>query len=235
MTNLLLAALFLPASHFLVSSTSLRPVLIRAFGEQAYQTLYSLLAVGAFAWLITACVGAPNVEVWTPPVGLKIAAAAVDVAAMILIVAGLTTQNPVIVRSDRLFDDADVVRGILRVSRNSFFWGAGLLAAAHAASADNIAAMLAFGSVAFLGLAGGAIMDARKARAGGDRWRAFAAVTSNVPFTAILQGRQRLAWREIGIWRVATGVTLATVVWAFHLAMVRGALAEAGAKFLASL
>jgi len=25
------------------------------------------------------------------------------------------------------------------------------------------------------------------------------------------------------------------VVWAFHLAMVRGALAEAGAKFLASL
>ena len=61
MTDLLLAALFLPRSRFLVSSTPLRPALIRVIGEEPWG-FCSLLAVGAFAWLIYAYVGAPNVR-----------------------------------------------------------------------------------------------------------------------------------------------------------------------------
>jgi uncharacterized membrane protein len=29
---------------------------------------------------------------------------------------------------------------------------------------------------------------------------------SNIPFLAIMQGRQQLKWREIGLWRMALGV-----------------------------
>jgi hypothetical protein len=48
MTNLVIAALFLPLSHFLISST----ILVRRLGEGYFVLAYSLVALGAFAWLI---------------------------------------------------------------------------------------------------------------------------------------------------------------------------------------
>ena len=44
----------------------------------------------------------------------------------------------------------------------------------------------------------------------GPTWEAFAGQTSNVPFAAILSGRQKLSLGEIGWWRILLGV----VVWA---------------------
>jgi uncharacterized membrane protein len=114
-------------------------------------------------------------------------------------VAGLTTPNPVIVRSETLFNQPDIVRGILRVTRNAFFWGAGLFSIAHVIILGDAAALLTFGSVSFLGIAGASILDAKKARKHGKAWNAFAAMTSNIPFLAIVQGRQQLVLREIGL------------------------------------
>jgi len=48
MGNLVLASLFLPLSHFLIASTSLRDVLVRRLGERPYSSGYSLLAFAAF-------------------------------------------------------------------------------------------------------------------------------------------------------------------------------------------
>ena len=122
--------------------------------------------------------------------------------------AGLTTPNPVIVRSEALFDRQDIVRGILRVSRNPFFWGVSLLALVNMALLSTIAACWAFGSVAFLGLAGGAILDAKKARRHGAAWCAFAQNTSDIPFLAIARRRQKLVVAEIGVWRIVGGLAL---------------------------
>jgi NnrU protein len=54
MTNLVIAALFLPLSHFLISSTVLCTILVRRLGEGYFALAYSLVALGAFAWLIMA-------------------------------------------------------------------------------------------------------------------------------------------------------------------------------------
>jgi hypothetical protein len=40
MANLVLASLFLPLSHFLIASTSLRDVLVRRLGERPYSGGY---------------------------------------------------------------------------------------------------------------------------------------------------------------------------------------------------
>src|ERR1051325_765837 len=48
MTSLIFAALFLPVSHFGISSTSLRARLVTALGERGFQGLYSLVSVVAF-------------------------------------------------------------------------------------------------------------------------------------------------------------------------------------------
>jgi uncharacterized membrane protein len=61
-----------------------------------------------------------------------------------------------------------------------------------------------------LALVGTASIDAKRRRALGAKWDAFAVQTSSVPFLAIAQGRQRLSLGEIGWWRIG----LAVGVWA---------------------
>jgi uncharacterized membrane protein len=217
MINLALAALFLPLSHFLIASTRLRGQLVHRFGEERYLATYSALTMVALVWLIVAYIRATTLALWATPT--SVAAVLLPVALMggILITAGITTPNPVIVRQGHLFDQADVVRGILRVSRNSFFWGAGLLALAQVIVLGDVAATFAFGSVAFLGIIGSFVLDAKKARRHGEGWRAFAATTSNVPFVAIIRGRQHLSVPEIGPWRIASGLGLLLIALAFDV------------------
>jgi uncharacterized membrane protein len=60
-----------------------------------------------------------------------------------------------------------------------------------------------FGTFAVLAAAGTLLQDARKRALHGEDWKRFAGITSNVPFLAIAGGRNRLAWAEIGLSRVA--------------------------------
>jgi uncharacterized membrane protein len=216
MTNLVLASLFLPLSHFLIASTRLRTLLVSWLGERPYSAGYSLLTVMAFAWLIAAGSHAPSWPLWNAPQWLRLAMTPMILLASFLITAGLTTPNPVIVRSEGLFNNPGVIRGILRVSRNPFFWGVGIFAVSHMIMIGDVAANLAFGSVAVLGLAGAPILDAKKARRHGDAWEGFAAATSDIPFLAIAQGRQRLVWAEIGGWRVLLSAVVFLAAFLFH-------------------
>jgi len=72
----------------------------------------------------------------------------------------------------------------------------------------NLAALILFGSIAALAILGTFSIDAKRARVAGAAWNAFAARTSNVPFAAILAGRQRVNLAEIGWARPAGGVAL---------------------------
>jgi uncharacterized membrane protein len=222
MINLALAALFLPLSHFLLSSSALRTMLVRRLGEVSFTLAYSVVTLIAFAWLIIAYRHAPMVVLWVAPVWMKVVLLPVMLAASVLAVAGLTTPNPSIVGSGGLLERPDIVRGTLRVTRNPFFWGAGLFAVGHAVAAGHLPAVLAFGSVAFLSLAGASVLDAKKARRHGCRWDAYAAATSNMPFMAILQGRQTFAWREIGLWRIALAAGLFVAALLFHQTLFGG-------------
>jgi uncharacterized membrane protein len=197
MTNLVFASLFLPLSHFLISSTALRTVLVRRLGEGYFSLAYSVIALGAFAWLITAYRHGPTLFLWLAPVWVRVALLPIMLGASALVAAGLKTPNPVIVRSDGLFERPNIVRGVLRITRNPFFWGVGLFAIAHVIATGHVSGILAFGSVGFLALAGASILEAKKARRHGRAWAAFAAATSNIPFLAIAQGRQRLVLREV--------------------------------------
>jgi len=220
MLRLLIAGLLLPLTHFATSSPALRARLVERLGEQAYRGLYSLVALGAFAWLIAAYRGAPFVPLWTAPRVAVWTAAGVVLAAFFLVVSGLTTPNPSALGADRLLDRPNVTRGILRVSRNPFLWGVGLWALAHMGVTRDAASLLLFGSIGSLGWVGAPLLDAKKARQHGRAWERFASETSSMPFLAILERRQRLVLSEIGLWRVAAAVALFALAlmahrWAF--------------------
>src|SRR2546430_1712462 len=208
MTDLLLASVFLPLSHFGLSSSRLRATLADKLGEQRFLTLYKFVTLAAFAWLIVSYHWAPIIIVWRVPAGVKLAAVPVVMLSFVLVVAGITTPNPTVVGAQRLFADPDIVRGILRVTRNAFLWGVGLWAAAHAICAGEAASVVMFGSIGTLGLAGAPVVDAKKAKHHAVPWGAFAGATSSVPFLAIVRGRQRLAVGEIGWWRIALSIAL---------------------------
>jgi uncharacterized membrane protein len=216
MIGLTLAALFLVASHFLVASTALRSELVRRLGEARYLAFYSALTLLAFAWLIAAYLGAPTLVLWTPAPWAAAMLLPVALVGAVLVTAGLSTPNPVIVHQAHLFDQVNIVGGILRVSRNPFFWGAGLLSLTQVIVLGDIAGLLAFGSIAVLGIIGSFVLDAKKARRHEGAWNAFAAATSNVPFLAIIRGRQRLSIGEIGPLRLASGLGLFLIMLAFN-------------------
>ncbi|MFL7901378.1 NnrU family protein [Azospirillum argentinense] len=201
------AGLFLLLTHFGISSTPLRAALVGRLGEKPYLGLYSLVSALAFWWLVAAYNAAPHVPVWPPVGGLAWVPVLLVPVALFLLVAGLSTPNPTSVGQERLLaGDREPVRGILRVTRNPFLWGVGLWAVAHMVPNGDLASLILFGTLALLALGGSVLIDAKLARRLGADWDRYAARTSNLPFAAILAGRQSLVWREIGWWRPAVAL-----------------------------
>ncbi|HYH17697.1 MAG TPA: NnrU family protein [Azospirillum sp.] len=202
------AGAFLLITHFGISSTPLRGALVARVGEKRYLGLYALIAALAFVWLVWAYATAPTVPVWSyEPWQPWVPLLAMPVA-LLLIISGESTPNPTAVGRDALLEGADPARGILRITRNPFLWGIALWALAHLVPNGDAASVLLFGTMAVLALAGSVLIDAKLARRRPDAWARYAAVTSNVPFAAILAGRQRLVLSEFR-WRLAVVVLVA--------------------------
>ncbi|HET6522149.1 MAG TPA: NnrU family protein [Geminicoccaceae bacterium] len=216
MGELIAAAAFLLVTHFGVSSTGLRGALVGRLGEGPYLGLYSLVALAALAWLILAYAGAPYVELWPPAAWTRWVAFLVMPVAALLVVAGLSGPNPTAVGQGDALDAEDPARGVVRITRHPFLWGVGLWALSHVVPNGDLASLVFFGAFAALALVGTALIDAKRARREGERWERFRRMTSNLPFAAILSGRQRLVWGEIGLGRTAGALALWIVLLAVH-------------------
>lgn len=212
MTNLIAAAAVFVLIHLLISGTRVRDALVARLGEGAYMGLFSLASVAALAWLGFAYAGARddawNLAYWgVTPAGRHLQLS-LQVIAFLFIVLGLATPNPTSVKQEGVLDRDDAVKGILRVTRHPFLWGVAIWAAGHLIVNGDRASLILFGSLLVLAVSGTASIDAKRRRALGDRWSGFAARTSNIPFAAILTGRQKLSLGEIGVIKpaIALGV-----------------------------
>ena len=193
MTMLVAAAAAFLLAHF-VTSTPLRPVLVRALGQGPYLGVYSLAAAATLGWMIWAYIGAPREPLGS---GLRLLPPVVMPFALVLLACGYG-RNPTMVGAEKLLKSDDPARGVIRITRHPIMWGLMLWAGAHVLAGGSARSLVFFGSFVLLAGAGTLLMDARK-RANPDFLR-FAALTSNIPFVATAQGRNRVVWREIG-WR----------------------------------
>ncbi len=214
LAHLGLATLVFLATHF-VSSTPVRVSLVEAIGEKAYLGSYSLVSFLTIGWMIWAYAHAPATPIWQIP-GVKLWPLAVMPFAMILVAAGLMTRNPTLVGQEGLLKAAEPARGMLRVTRHPLMWGIALWAAVHLLARGDAASLIFFGGFLVVALLGTKLIDARKADTLGEDWRRFAEATSNVPFSAIVEGRNRFVFAEIGWKRVIAGLALYGVVLALH-------------------
>lgn len=209
MTNLALATAAFLATHF-VTSTPLRPKLVEAIGEWPYRGIYSLVALATLVWMIWAYATAPHAHLWTGPRTPPYVAMPL---AFVLLACGYW-RNPTMVGAERLLKSDDPARGVIRITRHPVMWAVMLWAASHIWARGDLKGVVFFGGFLVLAGLGTVLIDSRK-RSNPD-WPRFAALTSNIPFLAIVQGRNRIAWREIGWLRPLIGIAAYFGVLTIH-------------------
>jgi uncharacterized membrane protein len=203
-------------SHTLLSSTRLRGSLRDQLSENGFLLVYSLTALATFAWFAAAYARAPTILLWTPRPGTALVPVVLMPLATILLVAGYSTANPTAVGMERRAGADDPAPGILRVTRHPVMWAVGLWALSHLIANEDLASLWFFGAIAALALGGSILIDRKKRLALGSNWQRLANVTSNFPFAALIAGRSRLRWRDIGILRPLAALLLYAVLYLAH-------------------
>lgn len=214
MVHLALATAAFLATHY-VSSTPLRKALVSVLGERSYLGAYVAVSFVMLGWMIWAYLRAPSLPLWQVE-GFKLWPLLVMPVSLVLLACGLLSRNPSAVRQERALESEEAVRGVLRITRHPVMWAIGLWALVHLLARGDAASLIFFGGFALLALSGTVLIDARKADMLGEGWKRFAAATSNVPFRAIVEGRNRLRLAEIGWWRILAGLLLYAVLLALH-------------------
>jgi uncharacterized membrane protein len=218
MLSLALAALFFYAIHGLVSGTGLRGATVARIGENAYRGIFSLASAAGLAWLVYAYGhGDPGyLVIWPEPPGARWATIILMLPILVLGFAGLTIKSPTAVGQEKALADPEPARGVLRITRHPFLSSVAAWAALHLVVNGDLASLVLFGTMLVLAITGMGSIDRKRAAAAPADWARFAAVTSRMPFLAILQGRNSLKLGEIGAVRIVGGVVLWAVILHFH-------------------
>lgn len=203
------AALFV-VLHRVVSGSRVRDRIVAMTGEVPFRRAFALASllclVGLWIEYRQAVESPSDMLLFRRSDTARFAQLPIQLIAVFLVVAGVTIRNPTIAGLSSSVTDESIVRGILRITRHPFLWGVSLFAAGHMLAGPTVATWGFFGTLLFLASTGSISIDAKRRRALGDDWERFAAATSNVPFVAIIQGRQSLVPGEIGWKRAAASM-----------------------------
>jgi len=214
MAMLALATVVFLVTHY-VSSTPIRSGLVALLGENSYLGLYTLISLATLGWMIWAYVKAPYERLWVGD-EFKVWAVVLMPVSLVFIACGALGKNPSAVRQESALRTMGEPRGILRVTRHPILWGIALWAAVHLISRGDSASLIFFGGLLLLAISGAVLQDLRKDRMIGVDWQRFAATTSNMPFTAIIQGRNQFRFDEIGLGKILAGLALYFVLVFLH-------------------
>jgi len=196
MAELLMATVAFIATHNLPCREPLRGWQVKKLGERGFRLAYSLLSAATLGWMISAYVRAPRESLWSAdalawlPLGLM-------PLSLFLVVSAYSGGNPTGLLQEQALKRKTPARGVLRITRHPMLWGVALWSGAHILASGQGAALVFFGGFLVEALLGTVLIDRKRAALGAD-WQAYRAVTSNVPFGAILSGRNRLVVREFG-------------------------------------
>jgi uncharacterized membrane protein len=207
---LLMAAAFWFATHNGLASGLMRARLVASLGANGFRIFYSILSVLALVLLARASGAADPVPIWTAPAWLRLVLALIMLPAFLFFTAGLS-RNPTGIAGEGLA--AQQVRGIQRITRHPMLWSFALWALVHVLGNGDLASVIFFGTFAISALIGMPSIDRKLAARDPEAAAKLQAVTSILPFGAIMAGRNRLVLAEIG-W---VAPVLALLGWAVTL------------------
>lgn len=214
-TRLAIAALAWFLLHAAVAGSGLRRVLVGRFGDKAYRGGFSLASVASLWWLVAEYRGAPFRPLAQVHWALDFVPVIVMPFAFVFFVGAFTVPSPTAVGGEKHLADAEPARGLLRVTRHPFLWSVVLWAIAHLLVNIDVGSLLLFGSLGVTALRGSFDIDRKRRRSHPDEFARFERVTSNLPFAALLAGRNRLVVREVWL-PLVLGLALALGAVALH-------------------
>lgn len=211
-----LAAVAFAGGHLVLSSRPVRGPVIARIGERAFRGVYAAVAALALAWLIYAYNRAPHVEVWAEPAWGRPVTYALMLVACIFFLCSIAPANPALAGNEAAAARSEPGRGIFAVTRHPMLWSFALWAMAHMLVNGDAGSLIFFGAFAALAIAGMAHIDARKRASEGETWGKVEAVTSALPFLAMVEGRARFRFADLGWWRPVGGLVLFAVLMHGH-------------------
>lgn len=209
MTEFLTAIAIFLLAHAIPPAPPVRARLVVAMGRRAYLAVYSALSLVLIAWIISAALRAPHLALWHPAAWHAAIPLMLMPLALWLLIAGLFEPNPLSVSIRSPGDRPEAMAG---VTRHPVLWGFLLWAVAHIPPTGHLVALILFGAMAMLSLAGMLALDRRaRRRMGETAWRAAARDHPLILFATFLDGRNRPRFSTAMAWSLAAA--LAVYAW----------------------
>lgn len=200
--------------HLLLTADAIHARAVGRLGATAYQGIASLPITLALGGMVLGWSQAPHVALWAPLPWTRWIPLLLMPISFVLVVAGYSTKSPTQAGQEDALSTGPV--GIQTITRHPANWGIALWSACHLFPNGDLAAVLFFGAFAVLAVVGSLHIDARRARAHGARWDAFSSKTSFMPFLAAAKRGMPIDFAGIGVWRVAVGLALYTLILLVH-------------------
>jgi len=216
LAGVLNAAIFFVASHLVLSAPPLRQALVERLGERPFRALHGAVSMLALLWLVISYVDAPYVEIWAQAPWMRLVPLVVMPFAAILLVCGVTAARVTATRGKPPPPTADAVPGILKITRHPNLWAAALWASAHMVPNGDAAALMLFSAMLVLAFVGMPLSTSRRRQALGAAWGPIELTTSVIPFAALISGRARLRFAEIGASPILGGIALYLAALLLH-------------------
>lgn len=181
-TAIVLLWIAFTATHLGLASLRVEPKLRAKLGDGAFLGLYSLVALILFVPLVTIYFGNRHAGPWLWVVSVGPVLRGLLYLGMtlglVLAVGSLLRPSP----ASLIPNAPSEVRGVYRVTRHPLVLGLALIWALHLIPNASTADVAFFGGFLGFSLAGAWHQDARKLHAGDEKFRAFHAATSFLPF-----------------------------------------------------
>ena len=196
MNMLVAAGIAFLAIHLVISGTQVRDGIVSAIGEGPYMGLFALASLATLVWLAisynAASMSSENRVLYDLGRGVRDSGILIIAVAFLLGVQGFLMPNPTSVRHGAAAATEANIKGVLRITRHPFLWGVVIWSAFHMAANGDLASVIFFGTFLAVAFLGTFSIDAKRKRKLGSVWDAFAAKTSNIPFAAVISGRNSL-------------------------------------------
>jgi len=204
--------------HIGLASGRIRAALVRQMGEGGFTALFSVLAAGTFALLVSYYAAHRLEGVSGPAFGevtvVRWTLVTIIVVGVVLTAGSLSAypRSPMAIFATTVASP----RGIERITRHPFFMGLTLVALAHVLLSTRLVGSVFTMGFVILATVGAWHQDRKLLALRGRAYADYVASTSAVPFGAIVAGRQRLVWRELPVGALGAGVAVAFLLRAVH-------------------
>ncbi|ATG37127.1 putative nnrU protein [Phaeobacter piscinae] len=160
-TGFALAMMVFTVSHFLPRLADLRGRLIASLGRKIYFSVYGLLSLVLFGWVIVAAAQAPYVELWPPLDWARWAPMLAMPVVFVLAVWGLGVDTPYTLGGKRTADPTQGDPGRAALSRHPLLLALALWSLSHLLANGDLAHAIVFGGSLFLASAAILLFDAK--------------------------------------------------------------------------